>query len=552
MIKFKKVRFKNFFSYGNYWTEFELDTGKVTYIRGENGAGKSTILEAVVFGLYGTPFRKVTKPQIPNSLNKSQCAVELIFSVGAKEYSIFRGINPNKLEVKIDGKPIDAHSSVTETQKWIEDSVICMSKKAFLQTTVISPSTFSPFMQLTAAERRAIVEDILEFKEIAVFLKFFKGKLSESKVRISEINNAIAGSSKAIEAIEKSIDEIINGNDDGGEIVGEIETLENKLAKVDVDKLKAQHNELEKAIHEKGILDEKLARLTREGKRLKKEVERIEGLTKCPTCKQDIDVKIRAELGADLINAYKKAREDYFRVTEEYKHVEQTVSSLSSVIKKIDAINQIQNKIDSLKARKAAIDESTKKNVDRLEANLTEERLTLSDLNTKLSKEDVRFRHLSVMCGLFMDDGIKAKIIEDFLPTINERMTHYLEIFNFNVTFTLDSTFKEEIKSRGYDKFSYGSFSEGEKKRIDMACLFTWRDVANMKNTSATNLLMIDEVIDSALDSDGISAIKFIMEEENRRRKNSVFVITHNDDVASSDSITIVKNGLFSEIRGVD
>ena len=534
MIYFRTIRWKNFLSTGNAFTEVSLDRSPSTLVLGENGSGKSTILDALTYALFNKPFRNISKPQLINSINGKKLLVEVEFDIGKKHYLVRRGASPNVFQIELDGEVINQDANVRDYQKHLEENVLKLNYKSFTQISVLGSASFTPFMQLHLGARREIIEDILDIQIFTTMNKVLKDKVNalKDKIRVLQIDVDLA---KERATMQKKY----------------IETLEADKANK-IEKIKEEINELEQTIQE----NEKLATTTIEKKdsmgdvetKRKKLVEYRKGIERriresrselefyhdnedCPTCKQGIPHEFKERITTEktdsvdkleqalneLDSAYKEvdeAYEKYLELNEEVMRINNDIITEQRVLQRLYLeINDTENKVADIDAEKTTLKALAK---DVISKNL--ERSTLSEENT----------YFDVASALLKDSGIKTKIIRQYLPVINKLVNKYLAAMDFFVQFDLDETFKETIKSRHRDKFSYASFSEGEKQRIDLALIFTWRTIAKMKNSASTNLLLLDEVFDSSLDNNGTDYVMTLL--NTIGNDTNVFVISHKGD----------------------
>jgi DNA repair exonuclease SbcCD ATPase subunit len=534
LIYFRTIRWKNFLSTGNAFTEVSLDRSPSTLVLGENGSGKSTILDALTYALFNKPFRNISKPQLINSINGKKLLVEVEFDIGKKHYLVRRGASPNVFQIELDGEVINQDANVRDYQKHLEENVLKLNYKSFTQISVLGSASFTPFMQLHLGARREIIEDILDIQIFTTMNKVLKDKVNALKDKIRVLQNDV-DLAKERATMQKKY----------------IETLEADKANK-IEKIKEEINELEQTIKE----NEKLATKTIEKKdsmgavetKRKKLVEYRKGIERriresrselefyhdnedCPTCKQGIPHEFKERITTEKTDsvdkleqalneldlAYKEvdeAYEKYLELNEEVMRINNDIITEQRVLQRLYLeINDTENKVADIDAEKTTLKALAK---DVISKNL--ERSTLSEENT----------YFDVASALLKDSGIKTKIIRQYLPVINKLVNKYLAAMDFFVQFDLDETFKETIKSRHRDKFSYASFSEGEKQRIDLALIFTWRTIAKMKNSASTNLLLLDEVFDSSLDNNGTDYVMTLL--NTIGNDTNVFVISHKGD----------------------
>lgn len=558
MIVFHKIRYKNFLSTGNAFTEFALDQHKTTLIVGENGAGKSTILDAISFCLYGKAFRNINKPQLVNTINNKGLLVEVEFTIGKKNYLVRRGIKPSVLEIYQNGKMLDQHAESKEYQEMFEKTILKLSHKAFSQIVILGSASFVPFMQLSAANRREIIEDLLDigiFSTMNVLLKDkiqknkddvinndYNIKLTEEKINLEKkhIDQLKTNNEQSIKKIEDQISRLNDSIRVEGDAIAVLENKIKNLTSTIADKKKAEAK-VNKLVTLERMLEDKL-------RGLKKEISFFENNDSCPTCSQEItgtfkqqsidtrsDEAVKVAAGMSQIETDIRAAED--RIAE-IELVQQQISEQQRAISVHQSSIQTHNRF--IAELNASLAEHTKVQVpvDNAELlKLLEEELTnLIAMKEMLAKQR---QVLDTAAILLKDTGIKTKIIKQYVPVMNKLINKYLAAMDFFVNFELNENFEESIKSRYRDDFSYNSFSEGEKLRIDLALLFTWRAVAKMRNSTNTNLLIMDEIFDSSLDSAGTDEfLKLLMALSN---ETNVLIISHKGDQLFDKFDTVIK-----------
>ena len=558
MITFKKVRWKNFLSTGNTFSEVNLTTAKTNLIVGTNGAGKSTILDALTFSLFGKPFRKISKGSLVNSINEKDTVVEVEFTIGKNEYHVLRGIKPNKFEITVNGQLWNQEASVADQQKNFEQNVLKMNFKSFTQVVILGASTFVPFMRMPLGQRREIIEDILDIQIFSTMNDNLKGKvkingeeLREVDYSLEVVKNKIALQKEHMMNLEKrdkeeidrkraKIAEYQQKETDNSTIVANITQQIEKLNK-DMKDYQESNAKLSK-------LNTYLIKLTHKLNTCKKEHEFFEDNHVCPVCTQDLADDFREEKIAsgknkvdemtigwnDLNTAIEQEENRFAKFTELSTEVNELNTSLNQTNYEITSIRKTINDINQ------EIDDLTKDNADAkaeyetLKSLVGEKKELASQLEECRKDKDT----LSVASKLLKDSGIKTRIIKTYLPTMNKMISHYLQSMEFYVNFTLDENFEETIKSRYRDVFSYESFSEGEKARIDIALLLTWRSIAKLKNSVDTNLLILDEIFDGSLDQSGSSELSWIL--RNFDDRTNVFVISHKESMNDKFERTII------------
>jgi DNA repair exonuclease SbcCD ATPase subunit len=565
MILFKKISYRNFLSSGNQPTQINLSENQTTLIVGSNGSGKSTLLDALCFVLFNKAFRKITKPQLINSTNTKDCLVEIEFSIGTKEYKVVRGIKPNVFEIWVDGILQNQSSATVDQQKQLEESILKLNYKSFTQIVILGSASFVPFMQLSASTRREIVEDLLD-------IKIFSSMNSVIKDKIRKINEEIKDSSFLEKTTEEKIDmqkgfieelenrgnntivankeKITNLDKEIGNYMKDNSSIEEKIEKLqkEQEEVIGADDKLEKLNNLKGKISQKVSVITKEHKFFSEN-------TVCPTCTQNIEEEFRLNRITDVQNKAKELQKGFREIEDTIKFEQERERQFVVLSKEITKltyeisqnntrISFNQRQIRELEYEIQTItDKSKNRTSERDELKKLEKQLIEITKNKVKHKENISyydFLHL-----LMKDGGIKAKIIQKYLPSMNQLINKYLQLMDFYINFTFDEEFKEIIKSPIYEDFSYDSFSEGEKMRINLAILFTWREIARLKNSVNTNLLILDEVFDSSLDFAGTDyftrIIKFIISNTN------VFVISHKTDELVDKFDKVVK---FEKVKG--
>lgn len=563
MIEFQKIRWKNFLSTGNNFTEVQLNRSTSTLILGTNGAGKSTILDALTFGLFGKPFRKINKPQLVNSVNEKDCIIEVEFKIGKKQYLVRRGIKPNKFEVLIDNNLVDQDSKIKDYQRYLEDNILKLNFKSFTQTVILGSATFVPFMQLNANDRRDIIEDLLD-------IKIFTTMNDILKVRMSELKDDLFENEKNRELLDQKIDMQERYIDDAkkskssaikstkSKIVEREKTVEKYL--VEVDSISKKIEDVTTTVADETIVRKKQSKLdglesqlTSNIKKNKKDITWFEEIDSCPTCKQSVDDTHRHEMIHDKKNKIVEIEEALNNLSNEFKKVNDRMNEITdikenimllttSLSEKNTEIRLLRKNISELGGELEEL-ETSDSSVNELKTQLKEFQKQLKGFEEK-RKELVSLReYYNVSAMLLKDTGVKTSIIKYYLPKMNKLINKYLREMDFYINFTMDEKFSENIKSRGRENFSYASFSEGEKMRIDLALLFTWRAIAKMKNSVNTNLLILDEVFDSSLDNSGTDEFLKLL---NTLGGNNVFVISHKGEILYDKFHSVIK---FDKIK---
>ena len=549
MILFEKVRWKNFLSTGNQNTEINLTKHPTNLIIGTNGAGKSTLLDALTFALFGKPFRKINKPQLINSVNEKDCIVEVEFSIGNTDWKVIRGIKPNIFEIHKDGSILNQSSAALDQQKWLEQNVLKMNYKSFTQIVILGSSTFVPFMQLTATNRREVIEDLLDIRIFSSMNNLIKDKIRglreeikvldlkkeslNDKVRMQKnfIDELELRGKENIKSKETKIQNILVEENDLMNNNGIIEEDVFKLNK-EVEYVTGATSKLRKLGNLKGKISNKVSTITKEHKFFTEN-------TVCPTCTQSIEEDFRINKINDAQTKAKELQSGYKELEQAIKEEEERERQFTALSKEITSlthgISQNNIKINGCQRQIRDLESEIQRVTEQLaDRNIEDEKLanfqdslktTYDDLATK--KDTINYYDFSY--SLLKDGGVKSKIIKKYLPLINQQVNRYLQLMDFYINFTLDEEFNETVQSPIHENFSYSSFSEGEKMRIDLALLFTWREVARMKNSVNTNLLIMDEVFDSSLDGFGteefLKIIRFVVKDAN------IFVISHKESL---------------------
>ncbi len=557
MILFEKVRYKNILSTGNAWTEVELNRSKSTLIVGDNGAGKSTMLDALTFALYGKPFRKINKYQLLNSVNNKGLEVEAFFTISGNKYVIKRGIKPGIFEVWKNGELLNQDAAARDYQTYLEDTILKLNYKSFGQVVVLGSSTFVPFMQLKAGERRDVIEDLLDIQIFTTMNTLLKERITSNKTEITEIKyqidlleNKISSSKAHNESIRK-LKQIEVGKLKE-KLREQVEFIETEQAIV--DSLLDEVAETTKSISDKANAKKKLEELqTLDGelsnrlKSLRKEIAFYEHNDNCPTCKQGIEHDFKS----DAVNSNNEKVQEIEDARKQLGHRSLKVEErLTDIGNTEDAINAKNLEVSEHRAnRKMALNscgyikndlEEAEKEVVAIDSNeIKDQEDGLQSYHNKQNQLFDDKETLAVVSSMLKDGGIKTRIIKQYVPVMNKLIGKYLSAMDFFVQFELDENFNETIKSRFRDEFSYASFSEGEKLRIDLALLFTWRAVSKLRNSVSTNLLIMDEIMDSSLDSSGTEEFLKIIEE--LTSDSNIFIISHKGDQLFDKFHSVIK-----------
>ena len=545
MITFKKISWKNFLSTGNHPIEVKLDERSTTLIVGQNGAGKSTILDALTFVLYGKSFRKINKSQLINTTNEKNCEVDIEFSVNSTDWKILRGIKPNIFKIFKNGEELNQSSHAGDQQKWLEQNVLKMNYKSFTQIVILGSSTFVPFMQLNGSSRREVVEDLLDIKIFSSMnnlikekIRFVREEVRTFELKKESLKDKAEMQSQFIEEIENRGKENIKDKEGKiKELTIEVDThLEhNQLKESNMSDLIKEQEEvagsgekLKKLNNLKGKFTQKVATITKEHKFFTDN-------TICPTCTQSIEEEFRVNRIDEAQSKAKELQSGYKELEQAIKTEEDRELQFTNLSKEITqlthGISKNNTRISGCQRQIRDLESEVQKLTTQLANRNTEHdkleefRSSLQNTYENLAEKKEKITYYDFTYGLLKDGGVKSMIIKKYLPLINQQVNKYLQMMDFYINFKLDEEFNETIESPIHEDFSYASFSEGEKMRIDLALLFTWREVARFKNSVNTNLLIMDEVFDSSLDGFGteefLKIIKYVIQDAN------IFVISH-------------------------
>ena len=571
MIQFNAVRWKNFLSTGNSFTEIKLDSVSTTLIVGGNGAGKSTMLDALSFGLFGKPYRNINKPQLINSINGKDTMVEVEFTVGPNQYKVVRGMKPTVFEIHRNGETFNETSHAREFQKMLEQNILKLNHKSFHQIVVLGSSSFVPFMQLAAAQRREVIEDLLDINIFSKMNGILKENSSTVKDKIQDKNHQVDLVRSKIEMQRKYIRDIKNLNEEKirekqTEITAQEDTIgslndQNEKIQETLQTTYDQTEELLRVANESaGVARGEAAGLKKEISTLVKESKFFDENDICPTCTQQITEDIKHEKKTEITKKAEEVQSSYQKVNDDIATYQEQVEQLTTQAEEQRKLNSELNE-NNLKIywahKTIAKLEKEITQVSDTKTNIVEASNELDDfidqkdsLITEKMELDQEHDYSKAMMEMLKDTGIKTKIIRQYLPVMNKYINNYLQTLDFFVHFELDEAFNETIRSRHRDSFSYDSFSEGEKQRIDLALLFTWRQIARMKNSVATNLLVLDETFDSSLDNDGIENLFKII--YSLGETANVFVISHKGEILDNrfkHKIEFYKDKNFSKIK---
>ena len=564
MITFQKIRWRNFLSTGNSFTEVNFQSNHTNLIIGTNGAGKSTILDALTFVLFNKPFRKINKPQLVNTTNERECVVEVEFEINTRQYLVRRGIKPSVFDIIVNDTPLHREADDRAMQRILEESILKLNYKSFTQIVILGSSTFVPFMQLTTANRREVIEDLLDIRVFSAMNNIVKDKLREKKeqvksldLRKENIKDKMKMQENFIEELENRGNANINANKEKitkldtevGIYISENSKTEEEVFKFtkDQEEVIGAGDKLVKLNNLKGKISQKVSAITKEHKFFTEN-------TVCPTCTQTIEEEFRLNRITDAQNKAKELKDGYEELENTIKFEQERERQFNALSKEITKLNHEisqNNTRVSLNQRQIRDLENEIQTITKNLANRNTEHEKLEEFRTnlqktfeELSKKKEEIVYYDFAYSLLKDDGVKTKIIKKYLPFINQQVNRYLQMMDFYINFNLDEEFNETVKSPIHEDFSYSSFSEGEKMRIDLALLFTWREVARVKNSVNTNLLIMDEVFDSSLDGFGtdefLKIIRYVIKDAN------IFVISHKSDLHDKFESVI----RFEKIKG--
>jgi len=558
MITFRYVRWKNLLSTGNYFTEIKLNNNTNTLVVGENGSGKSTMLDALCFGLFGKAFRNVNKPNLLNSINGKDCLIEVEFDTNNKSYKIVRGIKPNKFEIYCDGELVNQDAAARDYQEYLEKFILKLNYKSFTQIVILGSASFVPFMQLSSSDRRAIIEDLLDIQIFSTMNGLLKDRLTNNKDVMLQSKSEIELTQQRYDLQDKHIKGLKQNNEDkvaeyAGEIrinTSTIQTLHGEIAN-----LSSQVETHQNLVAEKTLVENKVKKITKLESQIesnlskfRKDISFFAHNDDCPTCRQAIATEFKetelqtlqtkateCEHGLTQLEVKLLAEQTKLNdITEIQKQIQvlqiDIATKNTSIIETNRYIERLQKQIDGLKQAKVSSEKE--------EQDLKELKDSLSQLQVSLKELIQDKSYYEIASSLLKDTGIKTKIIKQYLPIINKLVNKYLASLDFFVNFNLDESFRETIKSRYRDEFTYNNFSEGEKQRIDMALMLTWRAVAKLKNSSNTNLLILDEVFDSSLDTNGTEELMKIL---HMLEGVNLFVISHKGDILQDKFANVIR-----------
>lgn len=570
MIKFRNVRFKNFLSYGNYFTEIWLDYKPTTVLIGESGSGKSSVTDAITFALFGRPFRPINKPQLVNSINNSDCLVEIEFDVGTNKYLVRRGIKPAIFEIYCNDILLNQDSHTKDYQEYLEKYVLNMNYRTFSQIIVLGAANFIPFMQMKPNDRRALVEDLLDIQIFSTMSLLLKDRITNTKNLMTQNGFEIQTHKEKIDLYNKYIEELKKDKERQIEENNK-RILDTEQEVMNNQNIIAKYNENINSLYEliqdeKTIVDKMKVYngyqkdIENNLRKLKKELTFYETNKSCPTCHRDFEEDYKKEVIESRRGKQSEYEEGIAKIEKITNKLETRLTEIEDVQKEIKKIKDkvLQSEINISSAIQY-LDKIKKENINlqKQQKDTSEETTKLQELNERLIELEKNRGQLShekmiheIAVNLLKDGGIKTKIIRQYLPVINKLVNRFLSSMNFYVSFNIDENFNETIRSRGRDDFTYSCFSEGERQRLDIAILLTWRTIAIMKNSIRTNLLFIDELLDSSLDQSATENIVDLINNEPILRNSNIFVISHKTNMLDkfSEYIKFEKQKNFSRV----
>ena len=564
MITFQKIRWKNFLSTGNQFTEIDFQKNNTNLIIGTNGAGKSTMLDALTFVLFNKPFRKINKPQLVNSQNERDCLVEIEFEINTRQYLVRRGIKPNVFDIVVNGTELHREADDRAMQRVLEDNILKVNYKSFTQIVILGSSTFVPFMQLTSANRREVIEDLLDIRIFSLMNNILKDKIRTQKDQVKSLDLKKENLKDKMKMQQNFIDELENrgkqnidsNNTKITKLMEEVDNymLENEKLEEELQNTTKKQEEVTGARQKLSKLNTLRGKISQKVSAITKEHKFFMENTVCPTCTQEIEESFRLNKIDDVQNTAKELKEGFDELEStikfeqererQFNALSQEITNLTHGISQNNTrvsgnqrqIRDLEHEIQTITENLANRNTEHEK-LDEFKSNLAHTFAELSDKKQEIVHHDFAY-------SLLKDDGVKTKIIRKYLPFINQQVNRYLQMMDFYINFHLDEEFKETVKSPIHEDFSYSSFSEGEKMRIDLALLFTWREVARVKNSVNTNLLIMDEVFDSSLDGFGtdefLKIIRYVIKDAN------IFVISHKQDMRDKFESVI----MFDKVKG--
>ena len=558
MIIFKKIRYKNFLSTGNQPIEIELGKSPTTLVIGQNGSGKSTLLDALCWALFNKPFRIIKKEQMINTINNGDCEVEIEFDIGTKQYRVKRSVKPNLFEIYENGQLLNQNASSIDYQKYLEHNIMKLNYRSFIQVVILGSSSYEPFMKMKARYRRDVVEEILDvkvFTQMDLILRDQQGQLSKEILDMSHKCELIETKYETELKHFKSLSDLNTNDIDDKKLQLEKQNKAKEDYKIKIEALEKQINEYDNELKDKDQTNDKLKQLLKLETKIEHNLENnnnnlqfFSDNTNCPTCTQEIDEDFRYKKQGDLKEKVATLNEGMQKLTGEIAKVEERISHFGNITKKLSDLYVDVAKVNTSLSELNSYSERIHQDILQLENKQTDSKKIATDLQqlkeeletTKTSTDQImdQKKYVDILREVLSDKGARGHIIKKYIPIINNLINQYLQSMDFFISFHLDEEFNETVKSRHRDTFNYNSFSEGEKLRIDLALLFTWRTIAKMKNSVNTNLLILDEIFDSSLDQQGTDDFFKIV---NKIKNENIFIISHKGDILFDKFTNIIK-----------
>ena len=558
MIIFKKIRYKNFLSTGNQPIEIELGKSPTTLVIGQNGSGKSTLLDALCWALFNKPFRIIKKAQMINTINNGDCEVEIEFDIGTKQYRVKRSVKPNLFEIYENGQLLNQNASSIDYQKYLEHNIMKLNYRSFIQVVILGSSSYEPFMKMKARYRRDVVEEILDvkvFTQMDLILRDQQGQLSKEILDMRHKCELIETKYETELKHFKSLSDLNTNDIDDKKLQLEKQNKAKEDYKIKIEALEKQINEYDNELKDKDQTNDKLKQLLKLETKIEHNLENnnnnlqfFSDNTNCPTCTQEIDEDFRYKKQGDLKEKVATLNEGMQKLTGEIAKVEERISHFGNITKKLSDLYVDVAKVNTSLSELNSYSERIHQDILQLENKQTDSKKIATDLQqlkeeletTKTSTDQImdQKKYVDILREVLSDKGARGHIIKKYIPIINNLINQYLQSMDFFISFHLDEEFNETVKSRHRDTFNYNSFSEGEKLRIDLALLFTWRTIAKMKNSVNTNLLILDEIFDSSLDQQGTDDFFKIV---NKIKNENIFIISHKGDILFDKFTNIIK-----------
>ncbi len=558
MIIFKKIRYKNFLSTGNQPIEIELGKSPTTLVIGQNGSGKSTLLDALCWALFNKPFRIIKKEQMINTINNGDCEVEIEFDIGTKQYRVKRSVKPNLFEIYENGQLLNQNASSIDYQKYLEHNIMKLNYRSFIQVVILGSSSYEPFMKMKARYRRDVVEEILDvkvFTQMDLILRDQQGQLSKEILDMRHKCELIETKYETELKHFKSLSDLNTNDIDDKKLQLEKQNKAKEDYKIKIEALEKQINEYDNELKDKDQTNDKLKQLLKLETKIEHNLENnnnnlqfFSDNTNCPTCTQEIDEDFRYKKQGDLKEKVATLNEGMQKLTGEIAKVEERISHFGNITKKLSDLYVDVAKVNTSLSELNSYSERIHQDILQLENKQTDSKKIATDLQqlkeeletTKTSTDQImdQKKYVDILREVLSDKGARGHIIKKYIPIINNLINQYLQSMDFFISFHLDEEFNETVKSRHRDTFNYNSFSEGEKLRIDLALLFTWRTIAKMKNSVNTNLLILDEIFDSSLDQQGTDDFFKIV---NKIKNENIFIISHKGDILFDKFTNIIK-----------